>query len=62
MIETNIDDKNTTGERIDSNKIPCISMRVKFSSINLFFIACTHIIVSKALAMVKTIAHNANTI
>jgi hypothetical protein len=31
-IETNIDDKNTTGERIDSNNMPHISMRVKFSS------------------------------
>ena len=57
-----IDNKNTIGERIDSNEIRCISMLVKSSSINLFFVACSHIIVSDAPAMVKTNAYNANTI
>jgi len=37
-METKIDNKNTTGGRIDSNEILCISIWVRFSSINLFFV------------------------
>ena len=61
-METKIESKNTVGGRIVSNEILCISIGVRFSSINLFFVAYSQVIVNNNPAIVKTNAYKMNTI
>ena len=48
-----MDKKYTTVGTIASSEIVCISIRVKSLSINLFFVACSQVIVSNAPAIAK---------